>query len=316
MEISHHRSSVKADAPIDGFRDRNSDIRVGPDEPHAIQPRFSDYGYSLDSEVQRGSTGLVYDQAAARISASSDRLLRRGRVNAHSNNRLSSIYGGNMTSWASDRLQNDLSRFSIPEDLEVQAREMPPDTESRYSLSDPSSVTDSHPQVYRAVTGNGHGQLVASASDPEVVSSTETVDEPQSGQPGDESSSKVIRIPYKLSVADSYRDVLLDFLKRYNVPAGDWYQYSISIEYTKGGQKQERGLYPNDKPLVLLREMQDEGSNPQFMLENAGYASFNNNAPGRLQVGTLATPLNADGMTVSRHGMEQWSLKSKFRACH
>ncbi len=126
MESPEPRSLVETPSTNNSFRDRNSDICVEPSEKHAHQPRFSDYEYSPDWDGERSSTGLVYDQADIRLSASSDRLLRRDRVDVRSTKRISTIYGGNLTSRAIDRLQNGLSRFSIPEDLKPEEEQILP----------------------------------------------------------------------------------------------------------------------------------------------------------------------------------------------
>ena len=75
MEAPQRRSPVDVDRYEHGFQDRNSDIRVEPSQSQASQSRFSDYEHSADWDAERGSVGLVYEQADVRVSASSDQLI-------------------------------------------------------------------------------------------------------------------------------------------------------------------------------------------------------------------------------------------------
>jgi hypothetical protein len=77
---------------------RNSQVRVDEQEGTAAHPRFSDYQHAPGLDTERSSNALIYENADVRMTAYSDRIVRRSRGEVQSKNRLSSIYGGNLMS--------------------------------------------------------------------------------------------------------------------------------------------------------------------------------------------------------------------------
>ncbi len=88
---------------------------------------------------------------------------------------------------------------------------------------------------------------------------------------------------------DPHYEVLLRALRRYDVPIRSWMQYAICIDYTKDGQLHQRLLYPEEKPLAVLKEMQMKGTNPQLMLKKYNDASIRLREPSLRKEPSMAT---------------------------
>ena len=66
---------------------------------------------------------------------------------------------------------------------------------------------------------------------------------------------------FRVSMEDPCYKVLPAALKKYNIQA-DWRQYALYIVYGD----QERCLELEEKPLILIKQLQSEGKKPMFML--------------------------------------------------
>lgn len=70
---------------------------------------------------------------------------------------------------------------------------------------------------------------------------------------------------FPFSMEDTTHRVLQTALKKYRINA-DWRQYALYILYRDQEREQERYLGPDEKPLVLFKQLDREGRKPMFML--------------------------------------------------
>ena len=288
MDNTQHHSLVEIDPDRYPAYDRNSDIRLEHDPDNDAHPRFSDYEYSPDWIGERSSLGLIYDESDVRATAYSDRLVRRGRGDVRSNNRLSSIYGGNLVSWASNRLREDAAHFSIPEEFEdrddaasvadidqqrpvVESFPVEPDDEYHtlpISNVEPASQLDlakcdstlqaSRDSSYRVQAEITDATVPPSAKTPSVDALFAAADETNAA----ESIMKTFRI----GLSDPCYKVLPITLEKYNIPEKDWNLFAFSIDYNKNGVSHQLRLNPEESLLSVFKKLQEDGVSPQVML--------------------------------------------------
>ena len=117
MANTQHYSLTKLTMEDDAPNNRDSEFSFSNRELEAQQDRYSDYQHHSTRDTDRSSNAIVYENEEVRFSATSDRIVTRRR-GIKSNNRVSSIYGGTLTSWAEAGSANSLLNFSIAEDIE------------------------------------------------------------------------------------------------------------------------------------------------------------------------------------------------------
>ncbi|OJJ97483.1 hypothetical protein ASPACDRAFT_123379 [Aspergillus aculeatus ATCC 16872] len=90
---------------------------------------------------------------------------------------------------------------------------------------------------------------------------------------GDPPSVEIFK-SFRVSLDDPCHKVLPAALKKYNINA-DWKQYALYIVYGD----QERCLGLEERPLILFKQLQNEGRKPMFMLRKQVHPQENNMYP-------------------------------------
>ncbi|KZT27806.1 hypothetical protein NEOLEDRAFT_1239967 [Neolentinus lepideus HHB14362 ss-1] len=102
------------------------------------------------------------------------------------------------------------------------------------------------------------------------------------GSPADNSSGAMVPVPpkpvrqessdnlksFKVSLDDPAWKVLPAALKKYKINNDDWQNYAMFICYGSSGNRIERCLSFDEKPLLLFQKLKDAKKNPVFMLKH------------------------------------------------
>lgn len=97
--------------------------------------------------------------------------------------------------------------------------------------------------------------------------STQSTAQPQHPRPSRQDSSDNLK-SFKVSLDDPAWKVLPAALKKYKINNDDWQNYAMFICYGSPGNRIERCLSYDEKPLLLFQKLKDAKKNPVFMLKH------------------------------------------------
>ncbi|EIN03811.1 hypothetical protein PUNSTDRAFT_139116 [Punctularia strigosozonata HHB-11173 SS5] len=136
------------------------------------------------------------------------------------------------------------------------------DISASMSASAPAPVSRSTAGLSGATLLNEPSSLSTSLSGP---SSLQT--HPPKPQPTRQESSDNLK-SFKVSLEDPAWKVLPAALKKYKINNDDWQNYAMFICYGADGNRIERCLSYDEKPLLLFQKLKDAKKNPVFMLKH------------------------------------------------
>ncbi|GJE91066.1 hypothetical protein PsYK624_072140 [Phanerochaete sordida] len=129
-------------------------------------------------------------------------------------------------------------------------------------MGPPSATPDKRSQALHVPNQPSSSNGNASAS-----SSSQTLAQPQHPRPSRQDSSDNLK-SFKVSLDDPAWKVLPAALKKYKINNDDWQNYAMFICYGSPGNRIERCLSYDEKPLLLFQKLKDAKKNPVFMLKH------------------------------------------------
>ncbi|OCH87509.1 hypothetical protein OBBRIDRAFT_759549 [Obba rivulosa] len=136
------------------------------------------------------------------------------------------------------------------------------------SASSRSTGSSDKTRVHQAATphessSSGHaGSSSGASSQQQHSSSSSSVPKPTRQDSSDNLKS------FKVSLDDPAWKVLPAALKKYKINNDDWQNYAMFICYGSPGNRIERCLSYDEKPLLLFQKLKDAKKNPVFMLKH------------------------------------------------
>ncbi|PSR76158.1 hypothetical protein PHLCEN_2v8656 [Hermanssonia centrifuga] len=107
----------------------------------------------------------------------------------------------------------------------------------------------------------------SSSSTNAVAGGSSISQQPQQPKPSRQDSSDNLK-SFKVSLDDPAWKVLPAALKKYKINNDDWQNYAMFICYGSPGNRIERCLSYDEKPLLLFQKLKDAKKNPVFMLKH------------------------------------------------
>ncbi|TFK51710.1 hypothetical protein OE88DRAFT_1658295 [Heliocybe sulcata] len=113
-------------------------------------------------------------------------------------------------------------------------------------------------------------------------SQSQSANDKSKGSPADSGNGALVTVPpkpvrqdstdnlksFKVSLDDPAWKVLPAALKKYKINNDDWQNYAMFICYGSSGNRIERCLSFDEKPLLLFQKLKDAKKNPVFMLKH------------------------------------------------
>ncbi|KAI0923863.1 hypothetical protein AcW1_006700 [Taiwanofungus camphoratus] len=120
-----------------------------------------------------------------------------------------------------------------------------------------------------APSDRSRSQHTPSSNDPSPAahSSSSSSNMPVPPKPARQDSSDNLK-SFKVSLDDPAWKVLPAALKKYKINNDDWQNYAMFICYGSPGNRIERCLSYDEKPLLLFQKLKDAKKNPVFMLKH------------------------------------------------
>ncbi|KAG6817546.1 hypothetical protein H0H87_007514 [Tephrocybe sp. NHM501043] len=91
---------------------------------------------------------------------------------------------------------------------------------------------------------------------------------PQTPKPHRTESSENLNKSFKVTLEDPTWKVLPAALKKYRINNDNWQNYAMFISYGSAGNRIDRCLSYDEKPLLLFQKLKDAKKNPVFMLKH------------------------------------------------
>ncbi|OBZ74106.1 hypothetical protein A0H81_06013 [Grifola frondosa] len=127
-----------------------------------------------------------------------------------------------------------------------------------------STTTSDKSRTAQTTLNDPSQSLHASYSNTTTVQPVST---PATSKPARQESSDNLK-SFKVSLDDPAWKVLPAALKKYKINNDDWQSYAMFICYGSPGNRIERCLSLDEKPLLLFQKLKDAKKNPVFMLKH------------------------------------------------
>ncbi|KAG5721330.1 Protein STE50 [Termitomyces sp. T112] len=131
--------------------------------------------------------------------------------------------------------------------------------------SGPSQSSSQAPTYPPTSSPEKHRPPPVSVTDPSGGNSNST---PQTPKPHRQESSENLNKSFKVTLDDPTWKVLPAALKKYRINNDNWQNYAMFICYGSSGNRIDRCLSYDEKPLLLFQKLKDAKKNPVFMLKH------------------------------------------------